>query len=179
LAIGLRVSLDAAEKIKLSLSASKQNKDDLKNDTIDIADLGAEENKKVSRRTLVEGIIKPRLNEIFTMVRLDLDKKNLINRIPSGAVITGGGALTIAVEESAKRMLSLPVRIGTPQGVTGLIDDIMTPAFATSVGLILYGSQRGYTQQSHSSLPSFAKKIKLPSMGIFGKISDAIKDLLP
>ena len=178
LAIGLRVSLDSAEKIKLALSDKKQNKEENKNDTIDIADLGAGENKKVSKRTLIEGIIRPRLNEIFTMVRLDIEKKNLINRIPSGAIITGGGALTVAVEESAKRMLSLPVRIGMPQKVTGLIDDIMTPAFATSVGLILYGSQRGSFQQS-SSLPGFSKKLKLPGGSIFGKLTDAIKDLLP
>jgi cell division protein FtsA len=181
LAIGLRVSLDSAEKIKLALSDKKQNKEENKSDAIDIADLGAGENKKVSKRTLIEGIIRPRLNEIFTMVRLDLEKKNLINRIPSGAIITGGGALTVAVEESAKRMLSLPVRIGTPQKVTGLIDDIMTPAFATSVGLILYGAQRGgsSSNQSNSSLPGFSKKIKLPGGSIFGKLTDAIKDLLP
>ncbi|MBX4206078.1 cell division protein FtsA, partial [Candidatus Microgenomates bacterium] len=178
LAIGLRVQLDPAETIKLALSQPK-SKEDAKTDTIDIMDLGAGESKKVSRRTLIEGIIRPRLNEIFTMVRLDLEKKNLINRIPSGAIITGGGALTIAVEESAKRMLSLPVRIGVPSGVTGLIDDIMTPAYATGIGLILYGAQRGVFSQQQNNLSNQFKKIKLPTKGIFGKLTETIKDLLP
>jgi cell division protein FtsA len=178
LAIGLRVQLEPAETIKLALSQPR-SKDEAKVDTIDIMDLGAGESKKVSRRTLIEGIIRPRLNEIFTMVRLDLEKKGLINRIPSGAIITGGGALTVAVEESAKRMLALPVRIGVPTGVTGLIDDIMTPAYAAGIGLILYGAQRGVFVQPQSSLSNSFKKIKLPTKGIFGKLTETIKDLLP
>jgi cell division ATPase FtsA len=72
-------------------------------------------------------------------------------------------------------MLSLPVRIGIPKGVGGLIDDIMLPSFATPVGLLLYGAHR----MPSENLTSFAKKIKLPSVGIFGKLIDNIKNLLP
>jgi len=96
-------------------------------------------------------------------------------RIPSGAVITGGGAQTVGAIDSAKRMLSLPVRIGVPRGVTGLIDDIMTPSFSTAVGLLLHGAKL----PSQENLTSFTKRIKLPSTGIFGKLLDNIKNLLP
>src|SRR5258708_7085983 len=137
LAIGLRVSLETAEKIKLSLSAQK--KDGSKSDIIEVADDSTKEIKKVSKRTLTEGIIRPRLNEIFTMIKLDLDKAGIINRIPSGAIITGGGANTIGVIDSAKRMLTLPVRIGVPTGVGGLVDEILNPSFATPIGLLIYG----------------------------------------
>src|SRR6185436_2397077 len=111
-----RISLEAAEKIKLSLGLPEKPKEGGKSDLVDVSDPSVGENKKVSKRTLVEGIVRPRLNEIFTMIKLDLEKANLINRIPSGAVITGGGAMTVGVADAGKRMLSLPVRIGEPRG---------------------------------------------------------------
>lgn len=174
LAIGLRVSLETAEKIKIALSDKKQNDKD-ESDEMDLGRLGVAEIKKISKKTLLEGIIRPRLNEIFTMVKIELEREGIANRIPSGAIVTGGGAETAGVIDSAKRMLSLPVRIGVPKGVGGLIDDIMLPSFATAVGLLLYGAH----QMPKENLTSFAKKIKLPSVGIFGKLIDNIKNLLP
>ena len=174
LAIGLRVSLETAEKIKIALSDKKQ-KDKDESDEMDLERLGVAEIKKISKKTLLEGIIRPRLNEIFTMVKIELEREGLANRIPSGAIVTGGGAETAGVIDSAKRMLSLPVRIGVPGGVEGLIDDIMMPSFATSIGLLLYGAR----QRPDENLTSFAKKIKLPSVGIFSKLIDSIKNLLP
>ena len=175
LAIGLRVSLETAEKIKLALSAKKKKEE---SDELDLVALGVTEVSKISKKTLLEGIIRPRLNEIFTMVRIELEREGLANRIPSGAIITGGGAETAGVIDSAKRMLGLPVRIGIPKGVSGLIDDVMNPAFATCVGLLIYGSKR---QGDSENLTSFAKKMKLPgkATGIFGKIISSVRDLLP
>lgn len=181
LAIGLRLSLESAEKIKLALSADAKRKRKVKvvagseADQLDLTSLGIDGTKKVSKKTLVQGIIRPRLNEIFTMVRLELEKEKLRARIPAGVIITGGGAESVGVEDSAKRMLSLPVRIGKPRGVGGLIDDVITPSFSTSVGLILYGAK----DEPVDNLTSFRRKIKLPSRGIFGKLTEIVKDLLP
>ncbi|HKB88233.1 MAG TPA: cell division protein FtsA [Patescibacteria group bacterium] len=175
LAIGLRVSLETAEKIKLALSNKKKKEE---SDEMDLVGLGVTEVTKISKKTLLEGIIRPRLNEIFTMVRMELEREGLANRIPSGAIITGGGAETAGVIDSAKRMLSLPVRIGIPRGVSGLIDDVVNPSFSTCVGLLLYGA---HDVPVNESLTRFTKKIKLPSKasGIFGKVISSIKDLLP
>ncbi|KKQ51202.1 cell division protein FtsA [Candidatus Woesebacteria bacterium RIFCSPHIGHO2_01_FULL_39_17] len=179
LAIGLRVSLEVAEKIKLALSAedkkAKKVKDQGASDEFDLESLGINEIKKVSKKTLTEGIIKPRLNEIFSMVKIALDREGLAARVPAGAVITGGGAETVGASEAARRMLSLPVRIGIPKGVGGLIDDVMNPTFAVAIGLILHSSDF----EDEESLTSFSKKIKLPSKGIVGKLIASIKDLLP
>lgn len=174
LAIGLRVSLETAEKIKISLS-TKKKKDIDESDELDLEGIGVTEIRKISKKTLLEGIIRPRLNEIFTMVRLELEREGLANRIPSGAIITGGGAETEGVLDSAKRTMSLPVRIGVPKEVTGLVDDIMTPAFATPIGLLCYGAR----QIPQENLTSFAKKLKLPSAGFLGKFIDTVRDLLP
>jgi cell division protein FtsA len=175
LAIGLRVSLESAEKIKLALSKKKKDSKKDISDQIDISDFGVEERKKISRRTLVEGIIKPRLNEIFTIVKLDLEKTEIINRVPSGLIVTGGGAQTVAIADSAKRITSLPVRIGTPTGITGLIDDVCIPPFATSVGLLLYAAKQPHKQPSGF----WGANFKLPSKGAVGKIIESVKDLLP
>mgnify|MGYP001609874098 CR=1 FL=1 len=179
LAIGLRVSLESAEKIKIALSEEAEKKTRVKteedSDQFDLADLGVGEVKKVSKKTLVEGIIRPRLNEIFTMVRIELERAGIINRIPSGVVVTGGGAETVGVVDSAKRMLSLPVRIGKPKGVGGLIDEVINPAFSVPVGLILYGAGR----EAKERLGSFTNRFKLPSVGFVGKLIEAVKNLLP
>jgi len=174
LAIGLRVSLETAEKIKLALSAKKKKTEE-ESDEMDLVSLGVTEIKKISKKTLLEGIVRPRLNEIFTMVRLELEKEGINARIPSGAVVTGGGAETAGVIDSAKRMLSLTVRIGLPKGISGLIDDVISPGFATCVGLLIYGAK----QMPEANLTSFTKKLKLPYSGIFGKLVSSIKDLLP
>jgi len=181
LAIGLRISLETAEKIKLFLSDpknSKKNKEDKESDELDPKSLGITDTKKISRKTLTEGIIRPRLNEIFTMVRLQLEREGISNKIPSGAILTGGGAETVGVAESAKRTLMLPVRIGKPKGVNGLIDDIMFPQYSAPIGLILRGASQEAPAREGNAF-GFVKKIKMPGKGFAGKIIDGIRDLLP
>ena len=152
LAIGLRISLDSAEKIKLNLSKTPQVAVELNeegeavdkkdSDKLDLAELGIQEDiRNVSKKTLTDGIIKPRLREILNMVKLEIQKSGFLGLTPSGVVITGGGAQTYGFLELARQELGMPVRLGAPQGVKGLIDEISSPAFAASVGLIFYGSQ--------------------------------------
>ncbi len=154
LAIGLRISLESAEKIKLYLSnPSRKKTGDLERDKGDELDLSAlglpEELTKVSQKTLIDGIIRPRLNEIFTFVGLELKKSGFAGQTPSGLVVTGGGAETIGVIDAAKRMLAQPVRIGKPLKIKGIIDEIQSPSFATVIGLAIYGE----TVEIKSALP--------------------------
>lgn len=180
LAIGLRVSLEAAEKIKLFLSEQKARKakDDKEPDEIDLKQIGVVESKKISRKTLVEGIIRPRLNEIFTMVKLQVERDGLLAKVPAGVILSGGGAETVGIIDSAKRILLLPVRVGKPKGVSGLIDDIISPSFSVPVGLILFGSNqiaKGVSQRGFG----IPRKITLSSKGIVSRIVESIRDLLP
>ncbi|OIP58262.1 MAG: cell division protein FtsA [Candidatus Levybacteria bacterium CG_4_10_14_0_2_um_filter_36_16] len=147
LAIGLRISLESAEKIKLYLSKKYGRRQravrvegDENADELDLGELHLiEDLKKVSQKTLVDGIIRPRLNELFTMIGIELKKSGFATQTPAGVVITGGGARTVGAEEAAKRMLSMPVRVGYPQNISGLIDDVENPSFATAVGLLIFG----------------------------------------
>ena len=142
LAIGLRARLEDAEKIKLKLSNERPDytnavNKNLRQDDFDVSEFGLEM-ENVPRRLLYE-IIDARLNEVFRLIALEIKKANLNGKLPAGLVITGGGALTSGIERVAKNVLKMPVRIGYPRGVTGLIDEIQGPAFAATVGTVLYG----------------------------------------
>lgn len=194
LAIGLRLSLENAEKLKIGLSEvlanvakppevtiEEEKEEKEKKDEVDLSSLGIDEDTKtVSRKTITEGIIKPRLNEIFTMVGLEIKKSGFAGMTPSGIVVCGGGALTIGVLESCKRTLSMPVRIGVPTGVTGLVEDVLNPSFAAVLGLIVYGSklQKGETTRiSFGQIGKIAQRI--PVGGLAQKAIDFLKSLLP
>ncbi len=141
LAIGLRTRLEEAEKIKLKLSRGKNAlmsiDADSSDDYLNVSEFGLED-EEMPKKFLYD-VIDARLNEIFKLVALDLEKVKLTNKLPAGAVLTGGGALTAGVERSAKKSLKMPVRIGSPKGVTGLIDEIQGPDFAATVGSVLLG----------------------------------------
>ncbi len=195
LAIGLRLSLESAEKIKITLSKKTKNiilpmlpKDDAKKektdksaDDIDLSDLGLSEGlKKVSKKTLIDGIIRPRLNEIFAMVGLEIKKSGFGGLTPAGIVITGGGAETIGIVEAAKRNLAMPVRIGVPTNISGLIDEILSPHFSTSVGLLIYASKEDMTESAGVTLKGLTELTShLPVKGVAGKILDVVKSFLP
>src|SRR3989338_5516461 len=153
MAVGLRVSLESAEKIKLSLGklpktpalaegleeSSKTTLNNKKKDeeAIDIKALGIiEDIQKISRKAVVDGIIKPRLQEIFKFVGKEIKKSGFGTQVPSGFVICGGGALTVGTLEQAKYALGFPARVGNIEGLSGLVEEVESPSFATSAGLI-------------------------------------------
>lgn len=203
-AVGLRVSLESAEKIKLLLSEKSAPKltlplpeDDKPGRNADELDLSGlmlpEELRKVSRKTLVDGIIKERVREIFTYVGLEIQKSGFGGLTPAGVVITGGGALTVGVLEACRQRLAMPCRIGVPFGnelpkLSGLIDEIGGPEYSSAIGLIVYGSENVSLSRakktSSLSLPKalpFGKMGKiLPPIGnITGRITKLLKSFLP
>lgn len=191
LAAGLRISLESAEKVKLLLGetpklpalSDDQERLKTKNDKVDELDVSGlglpEELKTLSRRTLVEGIIKPRLNEIFTMVALELKRSGFGGMTPSGVVLTGGGALTVGAVEAARRNLAMPVHIGNPKRVSGLIDEITSPAYASSIGLLLYGGKadKGESATFLSGIGRISERVQIK--GIAGKMIDLVKSFMP
>lgn len=193
LAIGLRVSLESAEKIKLFLSRPQKRgmltesgelEPKEKSDEIDLATLGLpEEIRKVSKKTLVEGIIRPRLNEIFTMIGLEIKKSGLGGQTPAGLVITGGGAKTVGIVESAKRMLAMPVRVGIPTDLKGIVDEVQDTPYSGVIGLIKFGvtlEQKSSFGFGGLSLPRIPGLGKLPGGGKLGKkIFDLLKSFIP
>lgn len=182
IAVGLRVSLDSAEKIKLFLVEKTIKKHETigKKDDIDIRHLSLPEGiSSISYKAILEGIIKPRLDEIFEKVYTEIENSGFNALIPSGLVITGGGAQTIGVIQSAKKSIGLSARVGVPQGVTGLIDEVIYPQFTAVVGLLLYA-------QNHDEVPektyfkNFSHIFKhLTFKNFFSRMIDTVKSFMP
>lgn len=191
LAIGLRISLESAEKIKLFLSKPQKRiitHEDLGHegrekkapDEIDLTSLGLPEDiRKVSQKTLVEGIIRPRLNEIFTVVGMELKKSGWGGQTPAGIVITGGGAKTIGIQDSAKRTLAMPVRIGTPKDLKGIVDEAQDSSFATVVGLVMHAAKLESASAGGFAGLSLPQLKGLQVGGLGKKIVNLIKSFIP
>jgi cell division protein FtsA len=181
IAVGLRVSLDSAEKIKLYLSKNLNLTSPVKKKVslIELKDLQLPENiSDVSLKTLVEEIITPRLEEIFKLIFEEINKSGLTELVPSGLVITGGGALTSGIAQMGKKIIGLPVRIGKPEKITGLIDEVIDPSFATTVGLILSGKE--YKLSEKKGVKNFDQILKNFSFGLsIDKIKEFFKQFIP
>jgi len=155
LAIGLRTSVDTAEKIKIQYGQAEL-KEVKKEFDIDLSKIDRQEEGKVPVKHVAE-IIEARLEEIFDLVNKELKKINKDGQLPAGAVLTGGGAKLPGVVELAKKQLRLPVVAGLPGQVTTVIDRVDDPAFATAVGLVLWGNE--FLLGSTRTVNKFARKV--------------------
>ncbi|KKU37945.1 MAG: Cell division protein ftsA [Candidatus Azambacteria bacterium GW2011_GWF2_46_32] len=175
IAIGLRTSIDVAEKIKLeygSCAASEIGK----KETIDLAKFGVEDQTKVSRRMLAD-IIEARICEIFDLVNKELKKINRQGMLPAGVILVGGGAKLQGLVDLAKRELKLPAQIGFPaEELGGLVDRVDDPAFACALGLVLMGQD---LEGKKEGLGSMVPKIPLMDGSIFDKIKHWFRAILP
>ena len=173
LAIGLRLSLDDADKIKLKLVKVLEEKK--YDDEIDLSHFGilSEEKHKISLQTAINGIVKPRLEELFSLIYDQIENSGYANNIPAGVVLTGGGSLTVNAKEICSKVIPLPLRIGNPPKLGGIVDDILNPSYTSTIGLLMYNLEHGITQSANS-------KRSKPSMGGFiGKIKSILEPLLP
>lgn len=137
IAIGLRTSIEVAEQVKLHYSTSIPSEVD-KKEEINLGELGAPEDEIVGRR-FVADITEARVQEIFEHVDRELKKIDRSGMLPAGVILTGGGSKLSGMMEAAKSYLRLPVSLGTPIGVTSVIDRVNDPSMSTSIGLVLWG----------------------------------------
>jgi cell division protein FtsA len=137
-AIGLRTSLNLAEEIKIK-HGSANLADVGPEELLNVAVLGESGGQTIQRRKLAE-IIEARMSEIYSLIREEVKRSGHAGMLPAGAVLTGGGARIGGAAELARDGLEMPVRIGSPQGVGGLMDQLGNPAFSTSIGLLLWGA---------------------------------------
>lgn len=146
IAIGLRCSIDTAEKVKL-LYGHSNPKEVTKGQEIDLSAIDDQEQEKVSRLEVVE-IIEARLEEIFEYVTRELKKISRDGKLPAGVVLSGGGSKLPGLAQFAKNELRLPVSLGAVQNINTVIDQVEDPSFATACGLILWGNKFGGGAQS-------------------------------
>lgn len=147
ISIGLRTSYQEAEKIKLHnglVWAEGMNLEE----KITVQNAGNDGSRQIELKQLFD-IIEPRMEEIFTMVKQEIKNSGLASAVPGGVILTGGGVLLNGTQKFAEKILGMPVRIGKPNNIDGLIEKINGPAFATCFGLLSYGL-KNETQPRHS-----------------------------
>lgn len=168
IAIGLRSSLETAERVKLEYGSAMSRQVGLR-ETIDLGTFSAQDKHQVSRHQIAR-IIEARLGEMMHMIREELRVIGHDSMLPAGAVFTGGGSKLSGLLDMAKEKLALPVTLGFPRELNGVMDKVDDPAFAAVVGLMLYSdeSQKGRFLFRSLSLS-----------GVGGSIRDWFRSFLP
>ncbi len=137
IAAGLHAPMAAAEQLKQRFGCVETdlaNRDEM----LDVPSVGGRSPRSVSRQILCE-IIEPRLEEVFHLVRREIGKSGYEDGLVSGIVMTGGTTLLPGIVRMAERLFDVPVRQGVPANVTGLVDVVSSPVYATGTGLLLHG----------------------------------------
>ncbi len=130
LAIGLKTDLDVAEAVKVKHAHLNDNSDKPVKVSVD-------NNGHEFSGGMVNMIVEARVEELLEFVEKELVRIHRNRKLPGGVVITGGTAALPGLAEYARDKLQLPARIGKVRGLTGLVDTVDTPAFATAAGLML------------------------------------------
>jgi len=136
IALGLSTPLEEAESLKHKHGVA-QVKLVGTDETIQVPSVGGRKSRTLDKRLMAE-IVEPRMREIIEMVGRTLDESGYRNVIASGAVITGGTSMLPGADDLAQEILSLPVRVGFPENITGLNEMVYSPMYATGVGLLRY-----------------------------------------
>ncbi len=124
-AIGLRTSLNLAEEIKIKHGTANLAEVEPE-ELLNVAVLGEGGGQTIQRRKLCE-IIEARMSEIYSLIGEEMKRSGHAGMLPAGVVLTGGGARLAGAAELAREMLQMPVRVGSPQGVGGLMDQLVEP----------------------------------------------------
>lgn len=170
IAIGLRTDIDTAERVKLEYGAC--NSEDIsKKDIIDLTKINNEGRGQANKKEVSE-IIEARLEEIFDLANKELKRIGKQGLLPAGVVLVGGGSKLPGIAEFAKKILKLPVQIGAPCEINGLVDYINDPSFAAAVGLIKWSNDS-------SGVAKSGKGIRISSGGLFAKIKRMFSALMP
>lgn len=131
-------------------------------ETISIPSMGRKDTKQTYRQILGE-ILEKRTEEIFTLLRQEIYRAGMEDRISSGIVLTGGSANMRGIIELAESIFNAPVRIGVPGDVCGLTDVVNKPDFATAVGLVQYGAkdirETGTNKKNKSNIGKFFQQV--------------------
>ena len=177
LAIGLRTSIEVAEKVKLKYGTALEKT--LGENTklkIDLSKIDSAE-EGVFPLPYIASIIEARSKEIFELITQELKKIERDGLLPAGVVLVGGGANLKAIIDLAKKELKLPVKIGIPQGVEGSIADVDNPIYANLVGLIK--SEFDHIPYSQGSKDNLSNAMKKSSSKIFNPIQRLLKMVFP
>ncbi len=141
IAIGLRTSVDTAERIKIEYG-SVLPQEVGEREMIDLSTVSRIDSQTVSKRYMAE-IMQARYFEIFSFIKTELDRLGRGGMLPAGAVLTGAAVKAPGVLDLARDTLGLPVQMGFPVDIGGVIEKVDDPAYATALGTLIWGLRQG------------------------------------
>jgi cell division protein FtsA len=138
---------------------------------VDVAGIGEGDATTASRRELAE-VIEARMREVFEKIGDEIERAGYKGMLPAGLVLTGGASQLAGTARLGREVLQMPVRVAGPSGVSGLTDNLLTPAHSTSIGLLMWGAQavHGYEPLRYESAAA---------PGMVNRMRDWARGLLP
>jgi cell division protein FtsA len=137
IAVALRTPTQFAEEIKVKYACALTQMASA-DESIEVPSVGDRPPRRLARHTLAE-VVEPRYEELLSLVQAELRRSGFEDLVAAGIVLTGGSSKIEGLVELAEEVFHMPVRLGVPQYVTGLVDVVRNPIFATGVGLLLFG----------------------------------------
>ena len=174
IAHGLRLSMAQAEEIKKQYGHAVQSEIDEK-DIFSAKIFGDESSTQISRREL-SMIVEARMEEIFDLVLQEIKRSGYDGLLPAGMVLTGGSSLLAGTRTLASRVTGLPVRVARPENMVGLIDQLHSPAYSTSVGLLYWALMMS---EAEPSVRGGSRRKGGVSIGNLGSVLRWLRRLLP
>ena len=161
IAMALRTPTEFAEelKIKYACALSQLASPD---EMIKVPGVGERAPRELSRQALAD-VVEPRYDELFHLIQAEIRHSGYADMLAAGLVLTGGTSKMEGVVELAEEIFHLPVRIGMPSEVSGLVDIVRNPTYSTGVGLLLYGLK--HAQEKTGRQPS-----REPPLNILDKV---------
>jgi cell division protein FtsA len=170
MAIGLKTSIAVAEDLKIR-HATCDLRSVQPGEVVTVESIGEESGRQIERTELC-GIVEARMGELFEKIGEEIALAGQGGMLPAGVVLTGGAAQLSGAAELGREVLQMPVRVATPAGVGGLVDHLLTPAYSTSIGLLLWGAHEITAGEPgrYESAPVF---------GSVGRVRDWVRSLFP
>lgn len=150
IAVALRTPTQHAEEIKIKYACALTQLASVE-ETIEVPSVGDRPDRRLARQTLAE-VVEPRYEELFTLIQAELRRSGFEDLCAAGVVITGGSAKMEGTVELAEEIFHMPVRLGTPQYVSGLVDVVRNPIYSTGVGLLLFGYQNRALRETEARM---------------------------
>jgi len=146
IAVALRTPTQNAEEIKIKYACALAQLASAE-ETIEVPSVGDRPPRRLARQTLAE-VVEPRYEELLTLVQAELRRSGYEDLIAAGMVVTGGSSKMEGLVELAEEILHMPVRIGVPHTVSGLVDVVRNPVYSTGVGLLEFGHRNANERAS-------------------------------
>jgi len=177
IAIGLHISPEQAEQIKKQYGHAITGEVG-EGEFFTLRTFGDDQPKQISRRELAY-IIEARVEEIFQLLHQEVRRSGYENLLPAGMILTGGTSQLPGIRQLAADVLNMPVRVARPENLVGLVDQLQSPAYSTSVGLLKWSELM--TQPSYAVTHPRKPKTSgfKPSVLNWDKLKVLVERLLP